>query len=43
MEQDNPGGPALVKHHSLDKATTIALEEIAQGKIMCVKKKLEEK
>ena len=28
------GKPALVKHHFLDKETTIALKEIAKGKVV---------
>ena len=28
------GKPPLVDHHHLDKATTIALKEIAQGKVV---------
>lgn len=35
------GSPALVKHKALDKETTIALQEIAEGKII-IKKQTKE-
>lgn len=37
------GKPSLINHASSDKVTTIALEEIAQGKIIFMNKELHQK
>lgn len=36
------GKPSLIEHHTLDKATTIALNEISQGKVIFKNKELKQ-